>query len=254
MVCGRSQKTVDGSPSDPRGRRQGTRSGAGRRCCRSSSGRGAFPAGPGVLLRSARRPLPRGRDQRPTVRRRRAARVHASRAGTPFSTPTPRSLFLTNRAAVRQMLAQPLDEHGLRGTVLNMGSVLGWSPAPDFFGTIAYAASKGAIRAMTLNAAARYARDRIRFNLIAPGSDRDADGRPRRRRPGDPCLPRDQAADGRRARARPRTAPRRPFTSASRPRGSSPASVLNVDGGWCVSEGQLPARAASSHSSSTDSP
>jgi NAD(P)-dependent dehydrogenase (short-subunit alcohol dehydrogenase family) len=64
------------------------------------------------------------------------------------------------------MLAQPLDDHGLRGTVLNMGSVLGWSPAPDFFGTIAYPASKGAIRAMTLNAAARYARDRIRFNLI----------------------------------------------------------------------------------------
>ena len=80
-----------------------------------------------------------------------------------------RSLFLTNRAAVRQMLTQPLDDHGLRGTVLNMGSVLGWSPAPDFFGTFAYAASKGAIRAMTLNAAARYARDRIRFNLIAPG-------------------------------------------------------------------------------------
>ena len=80
-----------------------------------------------------------------------------------------RSLFLTNRAAVRQMLAQPLDEHALRGTVLNMGSVLGWSPAPEFFGTYAYAASKGAIRAMTLIAAARYARDRIRFNLIAPG-------------------------------------------------------------------------------------
>src|SRR5208337_181541 len=75
-----------------------------------------------------------------------------------------RSLFLTNRAAVRQVLAQPLDEHGLRGTVLNMGSVLGWSPAPDFFGTIAYSASKRAIRAITLNAAARYARDRIWFN------------------------------------------------------------------------------------------
>jgi len=75
-----------------------------------------------------------------------------------------RSLSLTNRAAVRQVLAQPFDEHGLRGTVLNMGSVLGWSPAPDFFGTIAYSASKGAIRTITLNAAARYARDRIRFN------------------------------------------------------------------------------------------
>ena len=43
-----------------------------------------------------------------------------------------RSLFLTNRAAVRQVLAQPLDEHGLRGTVLNMGSVLGWRRPPTF--------------------------------------------------------------------------------------------------------------------------
>ena len=34
-------------------------------------------------------------------------------------------VFLTNQAAVRQMLAQPLDDSGLRGTVLNMGSVLG---------------------------------------------------------------------------------------------------------------------------------
>src|SRR5262249_56724703 len=72
-------------------------------------------------------------------------------------------------AAVRRMRAQPLDNFGLRGTVLNMGSVLAWSPSPDDFGTYAYAASKGAVHAMTLAAAARYARDRIRFNLLAPG-------------------------------------------------------------------------------------
>ena len=64
-----------------------------------------------------------------------------------------RGVFLTNRAAVRWMLDQPLDDKGLRGTVLNMGSVLGWSPAPHHFGTFAYAASKGAIQAMTLAAA-----------------------------------------------------------------------------------------------------
>ena len=109
-----------------------------------------------------------------------------------------RSVFLTNRAAVRQMLTQPLDDRGLRGTVLNMGSVLGWSPAPDFFGTFAYAASKGAIRAMTLNAAARYARDRIRFNLIAPGLIETPMAGPGGGRPSDPRLPGDQAADGRR--------------------------------------------------------
>jgi NAD(P)-dependent dehydrogenase (short-subunit alcohol dehydrogenase family) len=77
--------------------------------------------------------------------------------------------FLTNRAAVRLMLDQPIDANGLRGTVVNVGSVLDRSPSPAHFGTIAYAASKGAIRSMTLSAAARYAEYRIRFNLLAPG-------------------------------------------------------------------------------------
>ena len=77
--------------------------------------------------------------------------------------------FLTNRAAVRLMLDQPIDANGLRGTVVNVGSVLDRSPSPVHFGTIAYAASKGAIRSMTLSAAARYAADHIRFNLLVPG-------------------------------------------------------------------------------------
>ena len=67
------------------------------------------------------------------------------------------------------MLKQPLDAAGLRGTVVNVGSVLDRSPSPEHFGTLAYAASKGAVRAMTLAAAARYAPDRIRFNLLVPG-------------------------------------------------------------------------------------
>jgi NAD(P)-dependent dehydrogenase (short-subunit alcohol dehydrogenase family) len=78
-------------------------------------------------------------------------------------------VFLTNREAVRQMLTQPLDAAGLRGSVVNVGSVLDRSPSPERFGTFAYAASKGAVRAMTLAAAARYAPDRIRFNLLVPG-------------------------------------------------------------------------------------
>ena len=67
------------------------------------------------------------------------------------------------------MCKQPLDTSGLRGAVLNVGSVLDRSPSPALFGTVAYAASKGAVRAMTLAAAARYAPDRIRFNLLVPG-------------------------------------------------------------------------------------
>src|SRR5262249_15278810 len=63
-------------------------------------------------------------------------------------------VFLTNREAVRIMLDQPVSESGLRGTIVNVGSVLDRSPSPAHFGTLAYAASKGAVRALTRAAAA----------------------------------------------------------------------------------------------------
>jgi NAD(P)-dependent dehydrogenase (short-subunit alcohol dehydrogenase family) len=77
--------------------------------------------------------------------------------------------FLTNRAAVRLMLEQPQDSAGLRGAIVNIGSALDRAPSPVHFGITAYAASKGAVRALTLTSAARYAPDRIRFNLLIPG-------------------------------------------------------------------------------------
>ena len=42
-------------------------------------------------------------------------------------------VFLTNREAVQIMLQQPLDAAGLRGTVVNVGSVLDRSPSPVAF-------------------------------------------------------------------------------------------------------------------------
>jgi NAD(P)-dependent dehydrogenase (short-subunit alcohol dehydrogenase family) len=66
------------------------------------------------------------------------------------------------------MREQPIDDAGLRGTVVNVGSVLADSPSPRHFGTVAYAASKGAIRSLTLAGAAAYAAERIRFNLLCP--------------------------------------------------------------------------------------
>ncbi|HWE35072.1 MAG TPA: SDR family oxidoreductase [Isosphaeraceae bacterium] len=80
-----------------------------------------------------------------------------------------RGAFLTNREAVRVMLGQGPDDRGVRGAIVNVGSVLAERPAPGHFDTIAYAASKGALRSLTLAAAARYAPDRIRFNLLVPG-------------------------------------------------------------------------------------
>ncbi len=56
-----------------------------------------------------------------------------------------------------------------KGTILNMGSVLARFPEREFFATHAYAASKGAIEAMSLAAAAYYAPFGIRINVIAPG-------------------------------------------------------------------------------------
>lgn len=79
-----------------------------------------------------------------------------------------RSVFLTNRAAVRQMRGQAIDGAGLRGSVVNTGSILGQAPSPRLFNTFAYSAAKGALRSMTLNAAATYAPERIRFNLVVP--------------------------------------------------------------------------------------
>jgi NAD(P)-dependent dehydrogenase (short-subunit alcohol dehydrogenase family) len=80
------------------------------------------------------------------------------------------SVFLTNQAATRLMLAQEPDPNtGLRGVVVNLGSILAESPAPSHFGTIAYASAKGAVRALTLSAAAAYASQGLRFHLVEPG-------------------------------------------------------------------------------------
>ena len=55
------------------------------------------------------------------------------------------------------------------GVILNCGSVLARHPQPAHFATIGYAASKGAIEAMSLAAAAYYAPNGIRINVVAPG-------------------------------------------------------------------------------------
>jgi NAD(P)-dependent dehydrogenase (short-subunit alcohol dehydrogenase family) len=78
------------------------------------------------------------------------------------------SQFLVSRAAIRAMLAREPDATGRRGTILNMSSVLATHPAARHFATHAYAASKGAIEALTRAAAAYYGPHGIRVNAIAP--------------------------------------------------------------------------------------
>jgi NAD(P)-dependent dehydrogenase (short-subunit alcohol dehydrogenase family) len=78
------------------------------------------------------------------------------------------SQFLVARAAIRRMLAQAPDAAGSRGALLLMSSTLATSPAPAYFATHAYAASKGAIDSLTRSLAATYAASGIRINAIAP--------------------------------------------------------------------------------------
>lgn len=72
-------------------------------------------------------------------------------------------MFLSNQAAVRKFLAMKKA-----GTILNMGSVLGYSPSPKYFTTHAYATTKAAIIGFTKSTAAYYAPHNIRINVIAP--------------------------------------------------------------------------------------
>ena len=80
-----------------------------------------------------------------------------------------KSMFLLCKAVLGQMLAQPPGAGGLRGSILNMGSVLALSPESRFFASHAYAASKGAILGLSRAMAAYYAPFKIRVNVIAPG-------------------------------------------------------------------------------------
>lgn len=74
------------------------------------------------------------------------------------------SLMLSNQAAINAFMAQRTG-----GTILNMGSVLGFSPSPGHFVTHAYAAAKSAVIGFTKSIASYYAAMNIRINLLAPG-------------------------------------------------------------------------------------
>lgn len=78
------------------------------------------------------------------------------------------TVFLMSRAALKVMMNQPPDDHGIRGAILNMGSILSASPEPKYFSTHAYAASKAAIVGLSKTMAAYYAAHKIRVNVIEP--------------------------------------------------------------------------------------
>lgn len=78
-----------------------------------------------------------------------------------------RGVFLGCKYAGKQMMRQERLPNDLRaGTIINMASVLGVLGKP---GTSAYAASKGAVIALTRTVAMDYAPHHIHCNSILPG-------------------------------------------------------------------------------------
>jgi NAD(P)-dependent dehydrogenase (short-subunit alcohol dehydrogenase family) len=145
------------------------------------------------------------------------------------------SMFLSNRAAVRQFMRQNSP-----GVVLNMGSVLGFSPSPHFFATHAYAAAKAAAVGFTRSCAAYYAGWNIRFNVIAPALVET----PMSRRAVENPAIRDylhtrQPLNGGRIGLPQDLDGAAVFLLSDAARYIT-GQVLAVDGGWCLSDGQIP--------------
>lgn len=145
------------------------------------------------------------------------------------------ALFNSNRAAVRQFLAQKTG-----GSVLNMGSVLGFSPSPTYFATHTYAAAKAAVIGLTQSCAAYYAPHGIRFNVVAPAL---VETPMARRAAGDRTILEfirtKQPLDGGRI-GRPADLDGAVVYFLSDASAYATGQVLAVDGGWCVSDGQIP--------------
>jgi NAD(P)-dependent dehydrogenase (short-subunit alcohol dehydrogenase family) len=147
------------------------------------------------------------------------------------------SVMLSNRAAIRAFLAASSG-----GTILNMGSVLGYSPAAQHFATHAYAAAKAAIIGFSKSTAAYYAKDNIRINVIAPGlvetpmAQRAAADKDIKQ-----YIQSKQPLDGGRI-GRPADLDEAACYFMSDGSSFATGQVLAIDGGWSISDGQIAAR------------
>ena len=147
------------------------------------------------------------------------------------------SLMYSNRAAVRQFLAQ-----GSGGVILNLSSVLGFSPSPRHFGALAYATAKSAIIGFSKSIAAAYARDNIRVNVLAPSL---VETPMAQRASGDEAILRfiahKQPLDGGRI-GQPEDLDAAAVFLLSDEARFCTGQILAVDGGWSVSEGRANTR------------
>jgi NAD(P)-dependent dehydrogenase (short-subunit alcohol dehydrogenase family) len=74
------------------------------------------------------------------------------------------TVMLTNQAFIKNCL-----EHNRGGSIVNLSSSLTSRAFPQYFGTHAYTAAKAAVEGLSQAAAAMYAGNDIRINIISPG-------------------------------------------------------------------------------------
>lgn len=143
------------------------------------------------------------------------------------------AMMLSNQAAVRYFLANKQS-----GSILNISTVLAYSPSPKYFYTHAYAAAKAAVIGFSSSIAAYYAAHDIRVNVLAPALT----DTPMAKRAGERAdiqkfiKTKQPLAGGRMALPSDLTAAATYFLSDAA--GFTTGQVLAVDGGWSVSEGQ----------------
>ena len=145
------------------------------------------------------------------------------------------SMMRSNRAAVQSFM-----DREVKGVVLNMGSVLGFSPSPAFFVTHAYAAAKSATEGFTKSCAAYYAQHQVRFNVIAPALvDTPMAGRASENQVIQQFIRTKQPLDGGRM-GQPDDLDAGVVFLLSDQSKFVTGQTLVIDGGWTVSEGQIP--------------
>ncbi len=147
------------------------------------------------------------------------------------------AMMLSNRAAIRVFLGQ-----GLGGAILNMGSVLGFSPSPHYFSTHAYAAAKAAIIGFSRSIAAYYIKENIRVNVIAPALvDTPMASRAMQNDEIQHYIASKQPLDGGRV-GMPHDLDGAASLLLSDEANFITGQVISVDGGWHLSEGQYLAK------------